>query len=146
MFKRASWPIALCLMVISGCGDSKDYELAPVSGVVTLDGQPVPQAEVVFQPIGTAEKSAPGPGSVARADESGRFELKTIRDEPGAVVGSHSVAIYSHREAPAGGSDVDVGPPRTEAIPARYNVDTKLTFDVPADGTTAADFKLTTQP
>ncbi len=79
---------------------------------------------------------------MARADAAGRYELKTVKGNAGAVVGHHSVAIYSHREAQPSSSDVDVGPPRKEMIPARYNVETTLTFDVPEGGTTSADFKL----
>ena len=131
----------------AGCGDSKEYELAPVSGVVTVDGAPAANVEVAFQPIGGAENPTPGPSSSARADGAGRFELLTIRDEPGAVVGQHRVLITTPRPARSSASDTDAGQPlHKELIPARYNTNTTLTFDVPADGTTAANFELKTKP
>jgi hypothetical protein len=129
--------------VLIGCGDSRPYDLAPVSGVVTLDGQPLVAADIVFQPQGQGEEN-PGPGSNGRTDESGHYELKTIRDEPGAVVGPHTVRIYSHKPKQPGSSDVDVVP-RKELVPERYNAQTELVFDVPEDGTTEADFPLTTK-
>lgn len=134
------------IALVVGCGDSVDYQLAPVSGTVTLDGRPVPYTQIVFQPKATAENLTPGPGSTAFCDEQGRFELKTVRGEPGAVVGLHSVQIYAHGPPKPTSGDVDVGPKAPEAFPARYNVSTRLTFEVPADGATTADFHLTTQP
>jgi hypothetical protein len=144
-----TWRLAsLCLLVgsVVGCGGSAEYELAPVAGVVTLDGKPVPYTQVVFVPQGAAGKANPGPGSAATCDDQGRYQLKTVRGEDGAVVGSHSVQISSTGPPRPTSGDTDVGPPRKEAFPARYNTESTLTFDVPADGTTAADFKLTTEP
>jgi hypothetical protein len=126
-----------------GCGDSASYELAPVSGVVTLDGKPVPQALVVFQPIGGEDNPTPGPSSSAAADSEGWFELKTVQGESGAVVGKHRVKITTPSPAPP--SDTDSGfaqPVHKEIIPSRYNSDSELTFEVPADGTTEANFPL----
>lgn len=134
------------IVLFIGCGDSADYRLAPVSGVVTLDGQPVPHTQIVFQPKATADNLAPGPGSTAYCDEQGRFELKTVRGEPGAVVGVHAVQIYAHGPPKPTSGDVDVGPKVEEAFPARYNVETQLTFRVPDDGANAANFNLTTEP
>lgn len=140
---------SLCLVaaVIGGCGSSAEYELVPVSGVVTLDGKPVPYTQIVFVPRGRGDKVNPGPGSTATCDDQGRYQLKTIRGDDGAVVGSHSVQISSTGPpAPPTITDSSTGPPPKNAFPAKYNVNSELTFDVPADGTTAADFKLTTEP
>jgi hypothetical protein len=141
---------SLALLIVAaalGCGGSTSYDVAPVSGVVTLDGQPVPEAHVVFQPIGGEDNLTPGPSSSGQADSQGRFELKTIRDEPGAVVGNHRVLITTPRPEQDWANDSGIGAPvHKEIIPARYNENSGLTFDVPADGTTTADFKLTTEP
>jgi hypothetical protein len=130
----------------TGCGDSKEYELAPVSGTITLDGAPAANVEVAFQPIGGADDPTPGPSSLASADDQGRFTLTTVRDEPGAVVGNHRVLITTPRPARESANDTDVGPPFKELIPAQYNINTTLTREVPADGTTEANFELTSTP
>jgi hypothetical protein len=117
--------------------------LAPVSGIVTLDGQPVSGVRVTFQPSGRDVEN-PGPGSSAFSDASGRYELKTVRDEPGAVPGQHTVRILNPEPEKAGSND-GAGPPRKEIIPRRYEVSSDLTFDVPPDGTDAANFELSSK-
>jgi hypothetical protein len=138
MMRHVTAVALLCALFATGC-ESRPYGLAPVSGVVTLDGKPVPGSSVSFQPQGTSTN--PGPGSVGKCDESGRYELETIRREPGAVPGPHAVRIYSPKKAVVGES----APPEKELFPPKYNFQTELTFTVPEEGTTAADFKLTTK-
>jgi hypothetical protein len=137
---------AFCLLpmlAVVGCGEPSSYSLAPVRGVVTLDGEPVVNAVVTFQPRSTGQSVA-GPGSTARSDASGKFELRTIRDDPGAVVGPHSVTIYPNyaKAGSAGGADSGgravIGPD----IPRKYNYESTLTFEVPAEGTDSANFEL----
>jgi hypothetical protein len=41
-----------------------------------------------------------------------------------------------------GSPDGEVGPPRVETIPLRYNDQTVLTFNVPPGGTDQANFQL----
>ena len=87
--------IAGCLLLL-GCG-SAEYELAPVSGQVTMNGKPLPNVEikVSFQPVATGtDEPNPGPGSYAITDADGRFTLRTIEpDADGAVVGKHIVRL-----------------------------------------------------
>jgi hypothetical protein len=143
--------ICLFLSVIwlTGCGDSATYQLAHVSGKVTLDGKPLPCAVVTFQPV-AQDSEIVGPGSVAHCDDQGSFDLKTVRDEPGAVIGLHKVIIFpSQRERidPAKiRDDVDDKQDGIPNVPARYNYETTLTFDVPQAGTDSADFALTSSP
>src|SRR5688572_28230018 len=142
MDSRRKLSIALLsAALVAGC-DQSPYGLAPVSGLVTLDGNPVPGAQVSFQPQGGSGNENPGPGSTGVCDSSGRYELKTIRDEPGAVPGPHAVRIYGPREAVSSGSDTDA-PGRKELFPPRYNFQTELTFEVPPEGSTTASFECT---
>jgi hypothetical protein len=135
--------LALVGATAAGCGDSKSYSVAPVSGIVTLDGKPLPQAEITFLPVGGADNPTPGPGSAGKADADGRYELETINQESGAVVGMHKVQIRTPRQQPPGNNDSgSAAPPHKEIIPARYNDETTLTFEVPEDGTTEANFPL----
>jgi hypothetical protein len=136
---RICLAVAVCAL-LAGC-DSTDYTLAPISGVVTLDGSPIPGALVNFQPV-AKDGTTPGPGSTGRCDEAGRYVLKTIRDEPGAVIGTHRVRIYSFSPESPVSQDGDAGLPK-EQFPDRYNYGSKLTFDVESAGSETADFRLT---
>lgn len=133
--------LALTAMLL-GCSKQKDYSLAPISGTVTLDGQPLAGAVVNFQPRAQGGTTA-GPGSVARTNDAGRYTLATIRDEPGAVVGVHLVRIYSSSpESLPSSDDTAQAPP--ERVPQRYNYRTQLTYEVRPDGSGSADFSLST--
>lgn len=138
---RAICPGIVVCLLLAGC-NSDAYELAPVSGVVTLDGKSVPGALVNFQPM-AKDGTSPGPGSTGRCDETGRYELSTVHDEPGAVVGTHRVRIYSYSPESPVSQDSGVGLPR-EQFPNRFNYGSKLTFEIESGGTEAADFKLVT--
>ena len=135
---RSSVALLALLTALSGC-EGNPYEIAPVSGKVTLDDQPLVDALVTFQPVSTATTKAPGPGSFGRTDKDGLYQLQVVEpSQPGAVVGKHQVLIST---ATSGGGDADrtVG----ERVPRRYR-DGKLQFDVPAGGTTEANFDLHT--
>ena len=132
------------MAVQCGCG-SEPRGLVPVAGVVTLDGKPVPGSVVTFQPQGGPDvsKDAPMPGSTGRCDDSGRYELATIRGEPGAVPGSHTIRIHSPNGKVVGESDAPGAP--KELFPPKYNFQTELTIEVPPEGTDAANFELTSK-
>lgn len=129
----------LLAVFLCGCG-SEPYSVAPVSGQVLVDGEPAKGARVSFEPIGNEDRPNPGPGSFGRTDETGRYTLKIIGADEGAVVGKHRVRIsmFEVKETPNGEMQ-DVS---KEALPARYNANTELEFEVPEDGTEEADFKL----
>ncbi len=131
--------VGLLALFACGCG-SDPYSVASVSGQVLVDGEPANGARVSFEPIGNEDSPNPGPGSFGRTDEEGRYTLKIIGEDDGAVVGKHRVRIsmFEVKETPDGEMQ-DVS---KEALPARYNANTELEFEVPADGTEEADFKL----
>jgi hypothetical protein len=90
--KYLSWLFAVSLVI--GCGRST-AEVAPVSGRVTLDGQPLQFAILTFQAAG---KGAASGGS----DADGRYTLMYKRGVMGAPVGKNRVTILldveqSHR-------------------------------------------------
>lgn len=127
--------------MLCGCS-SGDRALAPVTGKVTLDGKPLSGGGVTFQPIAAAGSTSAGRGSVAYCDGEGNFTLKTIDGHPGAVVGAHRVRIYGPRNKIASADDTSSGA-TAEIVPAIYNIQSTLTFDVPVDGSDDADFELT---
>ncbi len=140
--------IAALLAIVAfcpGCGSS-EHSLAPVSGVITLDGAPLAQVGISFQPMGSQENPNPGPGSGGQTDATGRFELTTMQGDSGAVIGKHRVVIASPRPPQDRANDSGFQPVFKDPIPARYNDNSELTYEVPADGTAGADFKLTTTP
>ena len=111
---------------IAGCGGVDRPDLAPVRGKVTLDGRPLPDARLEFQPVG------PWRTSMGVTDARGEYELSYIRDEKGAAVGGHRVRITTVGRTEA----------EPEIVPAKYNEQTQLEREVTA-GRNRIDFKLT---
>ena len=81
----AAGAVLLVATGLSGCGAGRPATV-PVSGSVTLDGQPVAAATVLFQPV----SGVPG-RAITAAD--GSFTLTSFTEGDGAVVGRHHVAV-----------------------------------------------------
>jgi hypothetical protein len=129
---------AICLGCASGSSS------VPVSGVVTLDGKPLSNALVAFQPI-SESGGTPGVGSYGVTDATGAYSLRrSDNDQPGAVVGSHRVVIDLKTES-ADDRDPKSRPP-AKTLPARYNRQSELQFKVESGGSKAANFELKSQP
>ena len=82
--------VALC--ILAGCSRSP-YELAPVDGVVTIDGKPITDAKVMFAPIAQGENRNSGKPAFSELGPDGSFVLTTYHDRDGAVVEIHRVTI-----------------------------------------------------
>jgi len=131
--------LLVALPLICGCGAG--IKVAPVSGVVTLDGKPLANAHVVFQPETSAGKTNVGVGSYGDTDASGKYTLKTAdNDQPGAVVGKHRVEI-DLRQAESDDRDPKTRPP-AKTLPTKYNRQSELQFEVKAGGSSDANFEL----
>jgi hypothetical protein len=128
------------LLLLAGCGGP--YKAAPVSGRVTVNGKPLANAAVLFQPVATAGNNEPGPGSAGTTDADGRYTLSLVgKGSKGAVVGKHKVQITMMAQETDPSDD---RPQRVKRLPAGYSGrNTKLEYDVPAGGTDAANFDLT---
>jgi hypothetical protein len=123
---------ALIMLACPGCGGGRS-DLGQVSGVVMLDGQPLPHASLLFQPDG------PGSPSFGQTDGSGRYFLQYDRDTQGAMLGMHTIKIST-----AVPGDEEASPPVAEVperVPPRYNAETELTRKVNA-GSNEIDFEL----
>lgn len=125
---------------IFGC-QQEEFPVVVVSGLVTLDGEPVPNALVGFEPVAKPGSGKMGPGSFARTNDQGIFELVSIDKRKGAVVGKHRVRIstFEAETGPNGETIVLF----KETLPARYHNRSALSFDVPPEGTDQANFELT---
>src|SRR5262249_30695320 len=123
----------MLLLSLSGCGEP--YKVGAVSGKVTRNDKPLAGVQVTFQPVGSGNLN-PGPGSRGLTDAEGCYPLRLLGpDRPGAVVGKHRVMIFTYR--PGGGKEEKAVAPET--IPAWFNVESKLFFTVPPEGTETAD-------
>ncbi|QDT27812.1 hypothetical protein Enr10x_31420 [Gimesia panareensis] len=125
--------IVCCLLALAGlagCSGGESLpELATVTGVVNLDGSPLPSANILFQP-------QQGKTAFALTDENGKFELMYSQDATGATPGNYTVKISKEKNPEE---------PGNELLPAKYNEQTTLTADVKADQENEFQFDLTSK-
>lgn len=122
-------------LLLAGCGGVDDRPtLGSVTGTVTMDGQPLPNVWVMFNP--TAGRTA-----MARTDENGEYELQYLEGTEGANLGTHSVVIQTYAEDELYELQEASGKPVKEPIPARYNSKTMLKAEV-KEGNNVIDFPL----
>lgn len=79
--------VAAAFLALAGCGDGGP-KIVPVSGTVTLDGQPLTYGHVQVMPAGWRPASG-------RLDGSGRFTLTTTAPNDGCAVGTHPVVVLA---------------------------------------------------
>ncbi len=131
--------LLLGLLTLTGCGS--DFSTVPVSGVVTLDNQPVAGAGVVYIP------DQPGPTASATTDAEGRYTLMTGKLK-GAGIGKYRITVFKEEtsgikvgedglEAPGGKVVVKRGVPAIYSDPATSGL--KMTIDAARND---ADLKL----
>lgn len=130
--------LLLALVSVTGCGGGP--EIAPVSGVITVNGEPLAGARINTQPRAIGEGVGAGIGSFAVTDEQGRYRLElTQPPKPGAVVGTHTVRIKSQKASYKPGMDDAPTYEAAAQLPPRAT-DGSLTLEVPPGGTKAANF------
>jgi hypothetical protein len=126
---RVSTLVFMLLVCLAGCGGPEHPDVGRVSGVITFDGQPLPEATVMFQPT-------EGRASVATTDSAGKYSLLYLDGVPGAKLGEHTVIIRT--EIPG----EDGQPPiAKEKLPKKYHDRTELKADV-KPGSNTFDFEL----
>jgi len=127
--------LALACALPAGCSS----RTAPVSGRITLNGKPLAKASVTFAPIPAKGEQEPGPSSAAITDADGRYVLKLIgQSGKGALIGKHKVMVALLEET----ATSDDNPVKLKQLPLKYNGQTTLEFEVPAGGSSKADFNL----
>ncbi len=142
--------LAGCLIALAmiGCSTSPstDYSLVSllsVSGSVTLDGQPLADAEVRFE----AES---GQYSVGKTDSAGRFKLQFDSIKSGCTEGKKIVRITTRPVTEGAGTPesddgtVNSAAASAERLPPRYNQKSELTAEVTPQKT-SFDFTLTSK-
>lgn len=133
---------ALISGLLAGCGGPSDQpDLGSVSGTVTLDGEPLEDATLIFQP----ESGRP---AYAVTDGDGYYELQYSASTAGAMVGKHLVYISTYREGDPAAEDPELRESRPERVPAQYNRDAAdnpdMTVEIQSGGNTC-DFPLSSE-
>jgi hypothetical protein len=118
---------SVLLLLVAGC--SSDVELGYVTGVVTLEGRPLSNVVVEFQP----EKGGPSYGVT---NDSGAYTMRFTRSREGAFLGTHKVKITVNPDSDGGALDKEA----RKAL-NQYNRKTKPTVVVQS-GNNTFDFDL----
>lgn len=123
---------------IIGCGGAPEGpKTAPVTGQVTLDGEPVAEGEIIFRPSeggdGRSDAGAIRNGNYTMESTLGakRVEIRAMRPVAGAVeetleTGETGIAVEQY-------------------IPEKFNDKSELTADVQDSADNKIDFALTTE-
>jgi hypothetical protein len=140
---RSRYILTLVLIgLLASCGGE---DVAKVEGKVTLDGQPLTGAYVVF------ENPAQGVSVTAELDAAGNYSAHTFKSA-GLPPGAYQVAIRPGSMATGAAPLVGAAEPRGSGpklvVPARYsNSKTSgLTATVAAGENRPFDFAISTQP
>lgn len=108
--------LGVAVVSLAGCGDGiVEPDLGLVSGIVTLDGTPVKEANILFRPV------EGGRASHGTTDDSGAYELHFKRDMNGATVGKNQAIVTTRVYGGGQPGDADYVPPRDEGIPEKYH-------------------------
>ncbi|MCA9034060.1 MAG: carboxypeptidase regulatory-like domain-containing protein [Planctomycetaceae bacterium] len=142
---------AICTITLTGCSTAPqmDYskaKLVSVSGTVTLDGEPLPNAVVTFESV------VDGTFSFAQTNSSGKYTLQFDSQMSGVTPGQKKVAFSTTRKILGLNSDDESGgegegsgegevesatpTPNVELVPDCYNKDSKIQVEVTASTTT----------
>lgn len=78
--------LTMGLVIVTGCQGGDEAKPVPAGGVITLNGEPLAGAFVMFIPEA-------GPKASATTDKDGGFDLTTIKDKDGVVPGPCRIAV-----------------------------------------------------
>jgi hypothetical protein len=130
----------ICLLIpafaICGCAEANPLGRLPISGEVSLDGQPIDNGSIQFAPTDTQGGIASG-----ALITNGTYNIAA---EQGLTPGIYTVRI----SAPEGGVATDdpggetEGLVATERIPAEYNSESKHTVEVKAGDSNTFNFRI----
>ena len=139
--------LAVPVMLGRGGGGADRPTTFPVSGTVTMNGQPVADANLNFQRTDGTR------GAVGVTDAQGRYELTTFTAGDGALPGEYRVAVTQF-ETPPPGAAVDEDDPNYDPdapafvpenlLPEQYaNPETSGLTATVTEGSNTVDFQLT---
>jgi hypothetical protein len=109
-------PLALAVVLFSGCGKPSQEILYPVQGQISFDGQPIPRGAVTLHPASTESTWHQPTGMI---EPAGRFIVYT-NGRVGAPPGSYRVVVFATEAAASPEGAARPGLPKS-LIPIRYN-------------------------
>jgi hypothetical protein len=112
MTKVRALLIVLAVFPFAGCSGRPKNVARSVTGKVTVAGQPLAGARVIFTP---KEGGSP---SMGKTDDQGKYKLSWSRGIDGAQIGEHTVTISTLVEGPP-----SANPPKPEVpekVPLKY--------------------------
>ncbi len=125
--------LSLALLFLSGCG-GRGADRGAVGGAVTLDGKPLLEGSILFTPLAGAHGAVAG-GKI----EGGRYHLPA---GIGPAIGRNRVEIRALRKTgkmvpKAFGQPGEMVPEKVEAVPPRFNHQSKLIVEIKPGNNTA---------
>lgn len=130
----------LCLDCL-GCGSSDPLNRKAVAGKVTVDGVPVPNGSISFEPlsagrVGSGAVISSGKYSISKADglPPGKYLVRITGDD-GA-----NFAVSAGKMP-----GEEIMPSKKELVPASWNANSKEEIEVKPDGPTTFDFPIDTK-
>lgn len=120
--------------LIAGCS-SGEFPVAPVTGVVTVDGAPMAGGQIRFAPVTANEAGQTGKAGFAVIGPDGAYKLETFGEKDGAIVGKHWVTIYGHNPRAAEGAvslakfSKFTAPAQQEVKPGDNTIDIAITSE-----------------
>lgn len=145
--ERWKFPVAVGLLasfcVLTGCEDASPLGRRPISGDVTLDGQPMGSGSISFRPQGNQGIGSGGP------IQDGHYQIEAAK---GLLPGEYIVRITSPvllKEEKKASSGLIVLDPKdipkpVERVPKEYNAESILRATVTADADNLFDFDINT--
>ncbi|MDR0703530.1 MAG: carboxypeptidase-like regulatory domain-containing protein [Planctomycetaceae bacterium] len=132
--------LLLLLPVLSGCGNAytgryNNLGLVEVKGTVTLDGQPLHNAQVHFE---HQDKTY----SYGVTNEYGEYQLHFDSRKTGVLPGSKTVRIWTTRKGLDSEQLTQENNTAKERIPSQYNQKSTLTVTVETGKSQTFDFDL----
>lgn len=109
--------LAVITLPAIGCGDSNLPSIGRVHGKVTINGQPVQDAMVSFEPV------EGGRSAWAMTDANGEYELKYSGNANGTRTGDNTVRLTSAVSATYDDNGRVVKPATKERFPPEYNTE-----------------------
>ncbi len=79
------------LLLSAGCSDGRGTRV-PISGTVTIDGEPLKHGSVTFFPIASGDGYRAGGGSL---DENGQYRISSYTAFDGLLPGKYEVTILA---------------------------------------------------
>ncbi|HEY4262548.1 MAG TPA: hypothetical protein VGM98_20465 [Schlesneria sp.] len=134
--------LTISIIVLSGCGGTPKDPLGrqSVSGKVTLDGKPIDQGSISFQPVVDT-----GPATASGATiTNGQYKIPA---ESGLAPGDYRVVILSPEPEPKRSADEMMNNPSAtpskERVAAKFNKETELKATIKSNSPNVADFAVT---